>query len=60
MIRRLASAAIVFAWVGSASPAPAADDVPSADKIREPLVRERQWYGDALWRDSAPAFGQMP
>ncbi|MBD5604625.1 MAG: clan AA aspartic protease, partial [Candidatus Eremiobacteraeota bacterium] len=38
MIRRLASAAIVVAWVGSASPAPAADDVPSADKIREHVL----------------------
>lgn len=31
-----------------------------ADEIREPLVRKRQRYGDAVRQNSTPAFGQMP
>jgi hypothetical protein len=30
------------------------------DEIREPLVRKRERYGDALWENSTPTFGQMP
>ncbi len=31
-----------------------------ADEIREPLVRKRERYGDAVRQHSTPAFGQMP
>ena len=31
-----------------------------ADEIREPLVRKRERYGDAVRQNSTPAFGQMP
>ena len=32
----------------------------SADEIRQPLMRERQWHGDALGQNSSPALGQVP
>ena len=31
-----------------------------ADEIREPLVRKRERYGDAVRQNSTPALGQMP
>ena len=31
-----------------------------SDEIREPLVRQRERYGDAVRQNPAPAFGQMP
>ena len=31
-----------------------------ADEIREPLVRKRERYGDAVRQNPTPAFGQMP
>jgi hypothetical protein len=31
-----------------------------SDEIGEPLVREREGYGDAVRQNPTPAFGQMP
>ena len=31
-----------------------------ADEIREPLVRKRERYGDAVRQNPTPALGQMP
>ncbi len=31
-----------------------------SDEIREPLMRKRERYGDAVGQNPTPAFGQMP